>query len=278
VQNGLESLSFEDQRVLKGLVEQSIHPLAAAIHRSLFCPSASFDEKEEILGRGIKGECCGQSYCVGSAKFLSEMAIEVPQVEQREGIDTVVYFAKEGICKAAMILGDEVRSGVKEFIQSLKETRSFLLSGDAVDPVSKVAQVCGIDSWQAECHPLEKRHHIDLLKKQGEIVAMLGDGMNDAPALTAAHVGIAVVSATDISVQVSDILMTTTNFDSLSLLRTAAIKGRSIVNQNLFWAFFYNSTGIFLAVAGMLTPLFAAFAMVSSSLIVLFNARRLSRI
>ena len=100
--------------------------------------------------------------------------------------------------------------------------------------------------------------------------------MNDAPALTAAHVGIAVVSVSDISVQVSDLLMTTNNFQALILLRQAAIKGKKIINQNLFWAFFYNCAGIALAAAGMLTPLFAAFAMVASSLIVLLNAQRIS--
>ena len=147
-----------------------------------------------------------------------------------------------------LILGDEIRPGVGEFISSLKGTRSLLVSGDGPEPVAKVAEACRIDGWYAGYHPLQKRELVDQLRKKGEIIAMLGDGMNDAPALTAAHVGIAVVSASDISVQVSDLLMTTKSFQALMLLRQAACKGRKIVNQNLFWAFFYNCAGIALAV------------------------------
>ena len=154
--------------------------------------------------------------------------------------------------------------------------KSLLVSGDSAAPVKKVAESCGIDAWYAGYHPMQKRKLIDRLRKEGEIIAMLGDGMNDAPALTAAHVGIAVVSATDMSVQVSDLLMTTKSFQSLIHLRLAAWKGRKIVNQNLFWAFIYNCGGIALAAAGMLTPLFAAFAMVMSSLIVLLNSQRIN--
>ena len=101
---------------------------------------------------------------------------------------------------------------------------------------------------------------------------MLGDGINDALALTGAHVGISVVSATDISIQVSDILLTTDRLEVISQMRSLAQKGRKIIAQNLFWAFFYNIVGIGLAATGLLSPIFAAFAMVISSLIVLFNA------
>lgn len=274
---GLEVLSFDEQRVLKALVAHSLHPIAAAIHHNLLCPPCHLEQVEEILGKGIRGNYQGQTFCIGSAAFTRDQSITLPQVEHASdtALFTTVYFSKEGKCLTSLMLSDQIRPGVKEFIDSLKPARSFLVSGDGPEPVAKVAEACRIDDWYASYHPLQKREMIDELRKKGEIVAMLGDGMNDAPALTAAHVGIAVVSASDMSVQVSDLLMTTKNFQSLVLLRQAAKKGKKIVNQNLFWAFFYNSAGIALAAAGMLTPLFAAFAMVASSLIVLANAQRL---
>lgn len=273
---GLEVLSFDDQRVLKGLVSYSSHTIAVAIDQSLFCPPFTFEKIEEVLGKGILGIIQEKKYFIGSAKFMEEQGIAIPKnlEEPTDSVLSTIYFAKEKSLLTSLILGDQIRPGVKEFIASLN-VKTALVSGDTQEPISKVARTCKIDQWFAGYHPLQKREFIETLRKNGEIVAMLGDGINDAPALTAAHVGIAVVSASDLSVQVSDLLMTTKSFQALSHLRKIACKGRKIVNQNLFWAFFYNCAGIGLAAAGLLTPLYAAFAMVVSSLIVLFNSMRI---
>lgn len=275
---GLESLTFEEKKVLKGLVAQSMHPIAVALQMSLLCPASHFDKIEEIVGRGIQGDLGNEKYYLGSAAFFAHLKINVPlQIAKNDSsILTTVYFARGERCLTAIVLGDQLRAGVKEFIRHLSPIKTLLVSGDAEAPVAKVAAVCQIAQWKSGYHPFQKKILIDDLRKEGEVIAMLGDGMNDAPALTAAHIGIAVVSASDISIQVSDLLLTTNSFQALSLLRKLAVKGRKIMKQNLFWAFFYNCVGLGIAAAGWLTPLFAAFAMVISSLIVLLNAQRIS--
>lgn len=275
--SGLEELTFEDKMALKGLVSHSNHPIAAALHGALLCPPANLERIEEVIGKGILGSAQGATYLIGSAKFLLEEGIGV--ADQSLGSDdliaTTVYFAKNQTCLTSLRLGDRLKPGIEQFVQELSPIPTLLVSGDAEPAVAKVAMASGINHWLSGYTPLQKKETIDKFRENGEIVAMLGDGMNDAPALTAAHVGIAVVTATEFSIQVSDLLLTTPHFNSLSLMRRLAIKGRKIVNQNLFWAFFYNCVGLGLAAAGLLTPLFAAFAMVISSLIVLLNAQRI---
>jgi heavy metal translocating P-type ATPase len=275
---GLEALTFEEKQALKGLVSRSLHPLAVAIDAALLCPASPFESIEEVVGRGIQGICQGKTYWIGSATFLSQQGIMLPHQEWSENtsILTPVYVAQDGRCLTTLILGDQLRSGIQDFIRCLTPLKTLLVSGDHISPVEKVAQACQIQEWYAGYHPLQKRALVEQLKDKGEVVAMLGDGINDAPGLTAAHVGIAVVSATDISIQVSDLLLTTPSFQALSTLRRVALKAHRIIKQNLFWAFFYNCVGIGLAMAGWLSPLFAAFAMVISSLIVLLNAQRIS--
>ncbi len=275
---GIEILSFEEKQILKGLVAHSLHPIAVALQTVLLCPVATFETIEEIVGKGIQGVLHGKKYYLGSAAFFAQQGISVPpqSADNEAEILTTVYFARESHCLTELVLGDRLRPGVKEFIQLLFPLKTFLVSGDAEAPVAKVAKACHIQEWRAGYHPLQKKELIDHLKQEGEVIAMLGDGMNDAPALTAAHIGIAVVSASDISIQVSDLLLTTNNYHALSVLRQVALKGKRIIKQNLFWAFFYNCVGLGLAAAGLLTPLFAAFAMIISSLIVLLNAQRMS--
>jgi P-type Cu2+ transporter len=226
----------------------------------------------------LQGSLNGKTFLLGSSSFLSHNNVQLPEErkDDSDSLSTTVYFAQEHLCLTILSLGDQLKSGVKEFIEQLSPIKPLLVSGDGERAVRNVAEACRINEWHSGFHPLQKRALIEKLREKGEIVAMIGDGINDAPALTASHIGIAVVTASDISIQVSDLLMTTGNFEALKTLRQSALKGRKIVKQNLFWAFFYNCFGLGLAAAGWLTPLFAACAMVASSLIVLLNAQRIS--
>ncbi|MBA2367523.1 MAG: heavy metal translocating P-type ATPase [Candidatus Protochlamydia sp.] len=278
VLKGLETLSFQNKRILKEMVSKSSHPVAIAINKELLCIGEPLEKVEEIIGRGIKAEKLATHYILGSSIFLAQQGIEaVPLPELQNEINTVVYFGWNNQCMALIYLGDSIRPEAKELVKELSDTRSVLLSGDALITVEAAANACGFSAWHGEFHPLQKRNFIDALKQKGEIVAMLGDGVNDAPALTAANVGIAVVSATDISIQVSDLLLTTDRLLIIPMLRKLAKKGHSILKQNIFWSFFYNCIGLGLAASGALTPLFAAFAMVASSLIVVLNTQRLRK-
>jgi P-type E1-E2 ATPase len=195
--------------------------------------------------------------------------------DPRAAIATTVYFAKDGCRAKALLLGDKLKEDAAQAIEALAGTRRVLVSGDAAKSVATVAALCGFDSFRAELLPLEKQQYVAELKAAGHIVALVGDGINDAAALSSCHVSISVMSAADVAAQVSDILLTKEGLEILPKMRKLAQKGRRILRQNLFWAFFYNAIGIALAACGLLSPLFAAFAMTISSLMVLFNAMRL---
>jgi heavy metal translocating P-type ATPase len=275
---GLQRVTAEDRAYLKSLVEKSTHPIALAIQQALPERAVPLDYIEEVVGRGIKGRISSTTYYLGSPTFMKQQGIEVDLIgEDLNQVYTIVYFAKDKSCLTYFVLGDKLRTDAQELVKSFGSVRTLLVSGDSVACVQRVADACNFSSCIAECHPLQKRELVDRLRQTGEIITMLGDGTNDAPALTTANVGIAVVSATDISIQVSDILLTTNKLNAITLARQLAIKGQRIVNQNLFWAFIYNCLGIGLAMSGFLTPLFAAFAMVTSSLIVLLNAHRIQK-
>ncbi len=280
VLSGLETLDSEKRSILKAMTSRSNHLISVAIYESLDCPLASLEGTEEIAGQGIVGKYRGQNYYLGSAYFLQHHAdIDVSQqdgeeIHKDQVIRSQVYFAQKGNCICVISLGDQLRVGIADLIKGIAPVKTILLSGDAQEPVATVAAQCGFDEWYAQYTPLQKKGLIDALRLKGAVVCMVGDGINDALALTSAHVGISVVSATEISIQVSDLLLTTDRLQVLLKIRKLARKGHQIVKQNMFWAFFYNVVGIVLAVAGYLSPIFAAFAMVASSLMVLFNAKR----
>lgn len=274
---GLEGLHKREKAVLKGLASHSNHPIAKAAALAIDVRPAEMVKIEEIAGKGLKGYYNGLLCLLGSIEFLRQQGISVPQEEDSSevGVVTTVYFSIDFREPRKITLGDTLRKDAEGLIQELKPQKTVLLSGDSENAVKMVSELCGFDEYRSRCHPLQKREFVEGLRVQGEIVCMLGDGINDAPALTAAGIGISVVSATDISIQVSDILLTTDRLNVVSQLRALGKKGQRIIKQNLFWAFFYNIIGIGLACIGFLSPLFAAFAMVLSSLIVLFNAKRL---
>jgi P-type E1-E2 ATPase len=273
VLEGLTDLSSQELSILKGLASRSTHPISTAISKALSLKESDFDAIQEIAGKGMLGTMGNHHYYLGSRTFFSQSGF---QLFGDDSTHTHVYFGKDKQIIASLVLGDQIRQEAIDTIKQLAPARTVLLSGDSKATVAKVAEACGFSEWYGEISPLEKREVIEHLKRTGKSVCMIGDGINDAPALTAADIGISVLSAADISIQISDILLTTDRLTVLSQIIYLAKKARCIIRQNLFWAFIYNVVGLLLASFGWLSPIFAAGAMMISSLIVLLNAQRLS--
>lgn len=276
--DGLASLSPHERSILKKMAMFSNHPIAVSLVNAIKeSPASSVTSIEEIKGKGMKGKEENTIYLFGSRSFISSENNSLCPFPETAGpeIKSIVFFSKKGGEIMPIILGDTIKKGAIEMIRDLHPAKTILISGDTPDSVAAVAKTCNFDRFYAEFLPLQKREFIESLKSKGHIVAMLGDGINDAPALTAAAIGMSVVSASDISIQVSDILLLTDKLKIIPEIRAIAGKGRKILKQNLFWAFFYNIIGISLACTGLLMPFFAAGAMVLSSLMVILNARRI---
>jgi Cu2+-exporting ATPase len=277
--SGIEKLSDWDKEALQGLVKYSNHPTARAIAAAISeIPAFEFDRVEEFAGKGLQGTFKEKISLLGSSAFLKLHGIQIEeQSSSNKEIVSHVYFTNADGRIFLLSLGDRLRAGAKEMIDQLSPSQTVLLSGDSENCVAAVASECGFKTYYAAVGPLDKREKIEALKRGGATVCMIGDGINDAPALTAAHVGVSVVNASDISIQVSDILLTTDKLEVIPEIISLARFGKRIISQNLFWAFFYNVIGIALAAFGLLSPIFAAFAMTISSIIVLLNASRLKR-
>lgn len=278
VQQGLEKLSKDQKIIIYNMAKQSTHPVAQAITRALAGTEEEAIPITEYVGKGLEGQWKEKNYRIGSESYCRMGCPDLPLEWDCPVGCTVCWIVEEDTLLVMLILGDSLREDITKLLKQLNDKQTLLLSGDNPKTVAHIAKECGFTAWAAEQTPLQKREVILNLKKEGRIVAMVGDGINDAPALTAANIGISVVSATDISIQVSDILLTTEKLEVILPVRQLAAKARKLISQNLFWTFIYNLIGIGLALGGYLSPIYSAVAMTASSLIVVFNAQRLSRI
>lgn len=278
VKEGLEVLSLWQRGALKGAAALSLHPVAQAIVRSIEEEAIPCDSGQEFPSLGIAATVSGKNFLIGSATFLRQhgIAIDEGNISLEGAPHTICWISQDDVLIAHLLLGDTLRSDALAAVTALLPIPSVLLSGDSATAVASIASSFPFQMHAAECSPLMKREVILAHKERGAIVAMIGDGVNDAPALTAAHVGISMLSASDISIQVSDLMLTTDSLRVLPIACQLARYSRRIAYQNLFWTFFYNLTGLALACLGCLTPLYSAFAMVASSLIVICNAQRIS--
>ncbi len=268
-------LLIEERGIIKTLALASRHPIACALSFAITEPPLLLSEVEEIPSRGMRGIYQGGEVLLGSSSFLKERGVDLIEERGPEQIGTLLYFAMHGKCITTLILEDRLRSRMKKMLLRLKGVKTLLLSGDIEESVKKVSEKCGFESYQAALSPLEKAEVIAAFQAEGAVVAMVGDGVNDGPALSAANIGISTRGALDLAIHASDLIMTGRDLSRIPLIRMIGAQTNRIIKQNLIWAFGYNTLAVTLALFGKLTPLLAVFAMSSSSLITLLNTLRI---
>jgi Cu+-exporting ATPase len=273
----------------------SEHPLAAAIVSAAQEENLDLAPAEDfasITGKGVTGHVGGRSVALGNPMLLEQLGIEagqlLDQAEQlrRDG-QTVVFLAVDGQAAGLLGVADPVKPSTPEAIRMLREdgVRIVMVTGDSRTTAQAVARRLGIDQVEAEVLPDQKGEVVKRLQGEGRIVAMAGDGVNDAPALAQAHVGIAMGTGTDIAMQSARVTLLEGDLRGIARARRLSRGTMRNIRQNLFFAFVYNAVGIPIA-AGVLYPVFglllspmiASAAMSFSSVSVVSNALRLRKL
>ena len=281
-------------KIAGSIEKNSQHPLASAIIN--YAQENDIDLEEitnfnSVSGRGLNGEIAGNKYLAGNIEYMLEENIDLKDFKKKaeelagEG-KTSMYFANESEVLGIISVKDLPKKSSKDAIKLLRGMgkKIIMLTGDNEKTAEAIADEIGVDQTLAGLLPQDKNKEIDKIQKSGKKVLMIGDGINDAPSLAKADIGMAIGHGTDVAIESSDVvLMRSDLLDVVSALELSKATIKNI-KQNLFWAFFYNTIGIPLA-AGLLfpafgiklSPMFAAFAMSLSSVFVVNNALRLRR-
>jgi Cu+-exporting ATPase len=286
---------FDESKLLgiaSALERGSEHPLASAIlsgakERGITIHQAS--EFESVTGKGVRGLVDGESAVLGNEKLMAELGVDISSLDEKaESLkhdgQTVVYIATNKKLVGILGVADAIKGSTAEAIKLLKSdgVRVVMLTGDSRITADAVARKLGIEEVEAEVLPEQKSAVIERLKREGHIVAMAGDGVNDAPALALAHVGIAMGTGTDVAMQSAGVTLVKGDLRGIAKARHLSRGVMRNIRQNLFFAFIYNAAGIPIAAGALypvlgllLSPMIAAAAMSLSSVSVIGNALRL---
>ncbi len=262
----------------------SEHPLAAAIvaaakERGLSLSAAS--DFVSLTGKGVKARVDGREVAVGNEKLAKESGGDLRYDQeyvrglQRAG-NTVMFVLDDGKVAGFIGVADPIKDSTPEAVRLLHErkVRIVMLTGDNAVTAEAVAKTLGLDGFRAECMPEDKFAEVKRLQAEGAFVAMAGDGINDAPALAQADVGIAMGTGTDVAMESADITLVKGDLIGIAHAKALSVLVMRNIKENLFFAFAYNVVGIPIAALGLLTPILAGLAMALSSVSVLGNALR----
>jgi heavy metal translocating P-type ATPase len=272
-----------DLAPIAALENYSEHPLGRAVVRAAAGPLLEASNVEIHKGMGISGMVAGVPVVVGTRRHVGKASAcqdceSWARNEETRGA-TVAFVAIDGRPAGALSFGDSIRPGAAELVDQMRRrgVSTVVLSGDARETTAAVAREISAAEFIAEALPEDKLDYVRRRKAAGAVVAMAGDGVNDAPALAAADLGIALGSGADIAMEAAPVVLMTPALGRIAEVFDLSRATLRIVRQNLFWAFFYNAAGIALAATGVLNPILAAGAMVLSSLSVIGNSMRLRR-
>lgn len=257
------------------LEKNSEHALAKAFLKAHGNhPLLEVADAKNIPGQGISGFIQGHQFKLGNAKLNQLDEQKIMQVE--EGA-TVVWLSKQDELLAAFVLADQPRPQATELIAALKTQgiEVTILSGDAESAVAHFAEQIGVNDWKAACSPEDKLNYLHQLQARGEVVAMVGDGINDAPVLAGAQVSMAMGSGTQMARATGDVVLLTEHLMEVEHALATSRFGINVIRQNFIWAIAYNLVALPFAATGYLSPWMAAIGMSVSSLIVVLNALRL---
>ena len=289
---------FDENEVLRlaaSVERASEHPLASAIFNAAKDRKLALEEVRDFdspSGKGAIGMVGGKKIALGNAVLMQQLRIETKEMDaaaetQRGSGATAIYVAVDGRVAGVIAIADPIKDGAKRALDLLRQEglRIVMLTGDNVTTARAVAAQLGIEDVEADVLPDRKSAVVQHLQKQGRRVAMAGDGINDAPALAAADVGIAMGGGTDAAIESAGITLLRGDLIGLVHARELSLATMSNIRQNLAFAFIYNAAGVPIA-AGVLYPVFGlllspmvgAAAMAMSSISVISNALRLSRV
>lgn len=270
-------------KIFSSLENASQHPLGEAVVN--YCKEKGIETVEvsnfnSLTGMGVSGTINEAKYFIGNKKLMDEKnisySLEDIEMLQEKGETPLMLFDEKKIL-GIISVADEVKESSKGAIEKLHEMgiEIYMITGDSKRAANAIGKSLGIEGVFAEVLPQDKSDKIKEIKSDGKVVAMVGDGINDAPALAEADIGFAIGTGTDVAIEASDI--TIINGDIYSVVKAIELSKRTMrtIKQNLFWAFFYNVIGIPIAALGFLNPMIAGAAMAFSSVSVVTNSLRL---
>ena len=267
--------------------KSSEHPLGVAIYSKGKTDLEDIPDPERfeaLPGKGVKAEIDGRVVYLGTRKLMSDIGVNTIETEsiisglEDEG-KTAMLMAIDDTLEAILAVADTLKESSKEAVAAMQQMGIdvYMITGDNERTAKAIAREVGIANVLAEVLPEKKAEEVDKLKKQGKIVAMVGDGINDAPALATADIGMAMGTGTDVAMEAADITLMRGDLRTIPTAIKLSRKTMSKIKQNLFWAFIYNTIGIPFAALGMLNPIIAGGAMAFSSVSVVTNSLSLKR-